>query len=71
MFKPRIRILPDGYDLAPHWCGLFPGGYSSLGRVHRMPISEALNFYLRILRAEGGAVFKFENGWRVGISIDN
>lgn len=51
--KPRIRILPDGFLSEPHWCGLFAGGYSSIGRVAAMSLQAAIAFYARVLRADG------------------
>lgn len=35
-----------------HWCGWFPGGYSSLGYVRTMPLEEALALYFRILKSD-------------------
>lgn len=57
--RPTIRIMKDGYDDGPHWCGAFPEGWSSLGRVSVMPISRAIWFYLRVLKydfPEGGMI---------------
>lgn len=51
--KPRIRILHDGYENEPYWCGLFTNGYLSLGRVSKMSLQEAINFYALGLRAHG------------------
>ncbi len=52
--KPKIRVLPDGepgYERM-HWCGLFDGGYSSLGPVAERSLEWAIHFYKRIWEAE-------------------
>lgn len=49
--KPHIRILPDIDGM--HFCGLFEGGYSSVGVVGKRSLAEAIRFYFKILRADG------------------
>lgn len=53
---PNIRVMRDGYDDAWHWCGLFEGGYSSIGRIGAMTLQQAIRFYFRVLRADSYAV---------------
>ena len=51
--KPKMRVMMDMEPPTAHWCGLFEGGYSSIGPVSRMSLAEAMDFYRRILIADG------------------
>lgn len=46
--RPKIRILHD--EDGPEWCGLYYGGYTSLGLVRRATLAQAIAFYFRLLR---------------------
>jgi hypothetical protein len=52
--KPCILILKDGAPSYEKWyyCGLFPGGYSSLFLVQNGTLAQAISFYFRALRGE-------------------
>lgn len=46
----HLRILPDEDGM--HYCGYFPGGYSSVGKVGVRSLEDSIKFYFRILRSE-------------------
>jgi len=51
--RPRIKILPDEDGL--HYCGLFEGGYSSVGAVRNITLEQAIRFYLKVFVADWAA----------------